>query len=170
MASVVTAVPQPPSAEALSGLTARLRAGFDPSLLAAAYRSGWSAANPSYGFCSVASEVAWFMLGGAKAGWVAWNARDDDDSTHWWLRHASGQIYDPTRDQYTRVGKLPPYERGLPGRPGGFMGIRVDLQSPWPGQRRPGLRAQRLMARLGVTPGELFPPACPAPATRPGAR
>lgn len=53
-----------------------------PELLAPAWRSGWSATNPTYGFCSVASEAAWFLLGGGASGWLPCVARDDSGGTH----------------------------------------------------------------------------------------
>lgn len=66
------------SEAALDTLRSRLHAGFSPDLLHKDYRDNWSPDNPTYGFCSVAAEVAWFMLGGRDAGWVAWSARDVD--------------------------------------------------------------------------------------------
>lgn len=143
-----------PSAALLDALRARLQSGFTPELLHKDYREQWSPENPAFGFCSVASEAAWFMLGGRNAGWVAWSARDTDQSTHWWLRHESGVIFDPTSEQYTSIGRKPPYARGISGQAGGFMGIREDLNTAWPGQRRPSARARALMERLGVVEGE----------------
>lgn len=133
-----------------------LSQGYDPELLHKEYKNGWSKENPSYGFCAISAEVAWFLLGGKEAGWTAWNVRDEDGSTHWWLQHKDGVLFDPTRSQFDCIGKKPPYERGLPGRPGGFMGIRVDEDSPWCGARRPSIRASELMSRIGVVPGQLF--------------
>lgn len=141
-----------PSAETLETLRKSIVSALDPSMLRPPYDGQWSAQNPTYGFCSIASEAAWFLLGGKEAGWVAYNARDTDNSTHWWLEHTSGLRFDPTADQYYRVGTVPPYERGIPGRPGGFMGMRRDEQSVWGNGRRPGLRAAELLDRMGATP------------------
>lgn len=161
-------MPDAPSLSALQSLRARLRQGFDPQLLHPAYRDQWTPENPAFGFCSVASEVAWFMLGGRQAGWVAWSARDTDQSTHWWLRHESGLIFDPTVEQYHDVGRLAPYERGIKGQAGGFMGIRVDPDSAWPGERRPSRRARAMMELLGVADGELLVEPSPTARRRPG--
>lgn len=127
---------------------------FDPGLLHASYRKGWTAQNPSFGMCSIASEAAWFVLGGLTSGWKAMVTRDDDGTTHWWLEHGDGSRFDPTEEQYRSQGRLPPYERGLPGKGSGFMGIRQDLDGAW-GDRKPSLRAQALLEsmalRLGVS-------------------
>ena len=142
-----------PSKEQLSRLSHALKAGFVPALLSPQYRENYSEFNPEYGFCSVASEVAWFLLGGKDAGWTAYNVRDGEQ-THWWLQHSSGLRYDPTERQYRNVGEVPPYERGLTGRPGGFMGIRKDPDSRWEGERKPSARAQQMMDVLGIEPGK----------------
>lgn len=75
--------------------------------------------------------------------------RDGDAGTHWWLenRH-TGQRFDPTEEQYRSQGRLPPYERGLPGQGGGFMGIRRDEENPWGFERKPSGRAQQLLGRV----------------------
>ena len=141
-----------PTQVELDALTDKISAHLSPTLLKEPYKSQWTRENPTYGFCSVASEAAWFVLGGSSAGWTAWHARDDDGTTHWWLQHASGLRYDPTRAQYDRVGRAPPYERGLVGTPGGFMGIRVDPQSEWGNERRPSLRARTVLAAMAAPP------------------
>lgn len=141
-----------PSTAQLQELTQALKKGFVPELLTSSYKENYSEFNPEYGFCSVASEVAWFLLGGKKAGWTAYNVRDGAE-THWWIQHTDGTRYDPTASQYYNVDKHPPYERGLLGRPGGFMGIRKDPDSAWGGERKPGMRAQQMMEILGIEEG-----------------
>lgn len=141
-----------PSTAMLQDLQARIVSALDPSLLRAPYDGQWTTENPTAGFCSVASEAAWFLLGGKQAGWVAHHARDLDGSTHWWLMHETGVRFDPTADQYRCVGKVPPYERGIPGTAGGFMGMRRDPDSPWGNERKPGLRAQALLERMDAIP------------------
>lgn len=141
-----------PAPEALEVLRARIVANLDPSLLKAPYGAKWTQENPTYGFCSIASEAAWFILGGKEAGWTAHHVRDVDQSTHWWLEHESGLRFDPTADQYYQAGSVTPYERGIPGRPGGFMGIRSDANSPWGNDRRPGLRAQAILDKMDAVP------------------
>ena len=124
-----------------------------PELLAPAWRSGWSAANPTRGFCSVASEAAWFLLGGGAGGWLPCVGRDDSGGTHWWLEACDGGMrIDPTADQYFSRGATPPYARGHHGT---FMGQRRDPDSPFGFGMRPGLRAGRLLA--GLLGGEATP-------------
>jgi hypothetical protein len=121
---------------------------LDPALLTREYRSQWSAENPTAGFCSIAAEVAYFVLGGVKQGWVAMVAQDPEGGTHWWLERNTPQgreRFDPTADQYLSQGQTPPYERG---RPGGFMGQRQDPGNPFGFDRRPGVRAHQVLASL----------------------
>ena len=149
--------PAAPSPEALEALSRRLRSALHPAMLQPPYDQGWSEENPTFGFCSIASEAAWFLLGGKPAGWVAHCAREQDGSTHWWLKHASGVVFDPTVDQYHRVGRLAPYERGVPGRATGFMGVRKDPENVWGTERRPGLRAQALLESMGAIAPQAAP-------------
>jgi len=144
----------------LDALQNRLIAACTPDLLTPEYRRGWTPENPHFGFCSTASEVMWFVLGGSPAGWHAHVVRDTDGSTHWWLEHDDGTRLDPTVEQYRSVGEVPPYERGLRGSAGGFMGIRRDEASPWGFGRRPSRRAAVLLNRL--LEGDGVSPATPA--------
>lgn len=141
-----------PSQEHLAALTDRIKQSLHPSLLRAPYDAQWTPGNPTAGFCSVAAEAAWFILGGKEAGWVAHAARDTDGSTHWWLMHESGERYDPTAEQYHLVGETTPYERGIKSIPCGFMGVRRDEQSPWGTGRKPSLRAQALLEKMDAIP------------------
>lgn len=136
----------PPTCLNLDELRKRLHAALDPSLLHPRYRAQWTKENPTFGMCSVASEAAWFMLGGSAKGWHAYVTQDPwSGGTHWWLEHRSGLRFDPTEEQYLTQGQQPPYHRGLPGKPCGFMGIRVDPNSPWGFDRKPSTRAQALI-------------------------
>ena len=145
---VANACPDP---EQLNHIRSLIQAHLQPDLLKSPYKEKWCAENPTYGFCTVASEAAWFLLGGKEAGWVAHTARDTDKSTHWWLQHASGVVFDPTREQYDCVDSTPPYERGLKCNAGGFMGVRVDPESAWGNGRKPGNRAAKLLEAIGQT-------------------
>lgn len=141
-----------PRAQALADLEARLRGALSPALLVSPYKERWSADNPTLGFCSMASEAAWFVLGGNRAGWTAKVQREDDGTTHWWLEQADGTRFDPTADQYRAVGKVPPYERGLMGKSSGFMGMRKDPDNPFGLGLKPGKRAQALLEAAGLIP------------------
>jgi hypothetical protein len=125
-----------------------IQAQLNPDLLARGYRDSWSADNPTRGFCSIASEVAYFILGGPTQGWVAMVGADPAGGTHWWLERpteAGRERFDPTAAQYLSREITPPYERG---RGGGFMGQRKDPSSPFGFYRRPGLRAQVVLNAL----------------------
>jgi hypothetical protein len=95
--------------------------------------------HPTTGHCYAAAEAAFHLLGGRRKGYVAFVA-SYDGLTHWWVRHASGRIVDPTRLQYgpeaaRRHGVFwvkPPYHLG---RGTGFL------------TKKPSRRARILMAR-----------------------
>lgn len=82
----------------------------------------WAEANhasrvPSRGFCFVAANAVYHLLGGKAAGLTPMFAKYDDEemgegASHWWLRDLDGAYLDPTADQYTAYGKFPPYENG----------------------------------------------------------
>ncbi|MCM0605472.1 MAG: hypothetical protein KA715_05230 [Xanthomonadaceae bacterium] len=83
---------------------------------------------PSTGFCTLASNAVYHLLGGKSVGLTPMQATYKDprikgNASHWWLKDADGNIIDPTWDQYTELGKEPPYEKGV-GR--GFN-TRVDV-------------------------------------------
>src|SRR5581483_10696597 len=61
----------------------------------------------STGFCYIASEALYHMLGGTKSGMKPMCAPYAKGKTHWWLEK-NGNVYDPTADQYVQ----PPYHLG----------------------------------------------------------
>jgi hypothetical protein len=81
------------------------------------------------GNCYVASEALYHLLGGKGAGWTPCRVKIDND-THWFLRHRSGLIVDPTRSQFKTE---PPYAKA---RGSGFL------------TRQPSKRARKLMKEL----------------------
>lgn len=114
------------------GAVARVRAALSPDLLPPA----WRRANPPFpaGYCYVASEALYHLLGGREAGWTPMRARVGE-GTHWYLRHQDGTILDPTADQF------PPYEQApiyLRGRGCGFL------------TRNPSRRTRVLLERVGL--------------------
>lgn len=66
------------------------------------------------GHCYVASEALYHLLGGKDAGLTPMVLKTSH-GTHWFLRTSTGQIIDPTSDQFL---KKPSYELG---RPCGFL-------------------------------------------------
>jgi hypothetical protein len=97
---------------------AQITEALSPDLLKLKYRFMHDPANPTAGHCYHAAEALWHLLGGEDSDWKPQVHREDDGVTHWWLRHASGAIADPTAAQYQNDPL--PYERGL-GKGCGFM-------------------------------------------------
>lgn len=68
--------------------------------------------HPLEGHCYVAAEALWHLLG--RTDWKPCCASYQDEggrATHWWLVHRrTGQIADPTREQYG--AEQPPYHLG----------------------------------------------------------
>lgn len=84
---------------------------------------------PCTGFCYIAAEVAYHMLGGKQEGFQVWFARVPDwfvlpnaqtrivKMTHWWLEDKDG-FFDPTAKQFTQGMLGIVYANG---RRGGFL-------------------------------------------------
>lgn len=81
------------------------------------------------GNCYVASEAAYHLLGGKKAGWKPMHMKTSTD-THWFLKHKSGLILDLTANQFKTK---PDYSQGIGS---GFL------------TKQPSKRAQKLMQTL----------------------
>ncbi len=65
--------------------------------------------DPTTGFCSIAAEAAWAMLGGRAAGYELVQVKHEG-GPHWFVRFMpTGRIIDPTRAQFSTK---PPYELG----------------------------------------------------------
>lgn len=52
------------------------------------------------GYCYVASEALYHLLGGKARGWKAMRAPTGNGDQHWWLQHESGIVLDATYDQF----------------------------------------------------------------------
>lgn len=129
----------------LNELRSMIHQSLTPDLLLPQFRKEWSPTNPTAGFCSVASEAAWFVLGGSSQGWSAYTARDQNNTVHWWLQHTSGLVFDPTSEQYTSQNIPLPYQTSAPIKACGFMGVRQDPGNEWGFERKPSHRAQKLL-------------------------
>ncbi len=101
-----------------------------------------------FGFCSLASEAAYFILGGPESGFMSFATKDDNNTSHWWLQNKKGEILDFTAAQFYIQGTKPPYDRGLLGKPVGFMDMRIDVDNPFGFNRKPSLRVQSLLKRF----------------------
>ncbi len=99
-------------------------------------RKDWREANHgaphATGFCYIAAEAAFHLLGGKSGGLKSHCAvylEDGKRCTHWWLTQGK-RIIDPTASQYLELGLDPPYHLG---KGSGFL------------TKQPSKRAARLM-------------------------
>jgi len=82
--------------------------------------------NPSRGKCYVASIALLQFLGGKDAGYSLKTAKDECGVPHYWVENISGDVLDPTAEQYTVLGIKPPYEQGDP------IGYRGNIKKHLP--------------------------------------
>lgn len=68
--------------------------------------------NPFYGHCFHASVALYQLLGGKERGYIVWKAIDSSGVSHYWITSPSGEIIDPTAEQYTNFGIPLPYNNG----------------------------------------------------------
>lgn len=88
----------------LNKLVEKIRSGFKNAkhLL----KPHWKTKNiesgiDSTGFCYIASEVLFHMLGGLSSGYKPRYYKINEQETHWWLYNdKTGDIIDPTFDQF----------------------------------------------------------------------
>lgn len=114
----------------------KLKGCLSPDLLKPEYRAV-NAGNPMYGHCYVAAEACFHALGG-HSEWAIRRGKDDAGIIHWWLENRlTGVRFDPTAEQYTSVGRVPPY---AVGRKASFL------------TKAPSARARELMKRIAVCP------------------
>lgn len=66
--------------------------------------------NGTYGHCHTAAGVIYKIFGPKNVH--MYRALDDEGLYHWWVVDKSGKIVDPTSEQYTLLGKVPPYDKG----------------------------------------------------------
>ena len=65
--------------------------------------------NPTFGHCHTASGVL-YKIFGSKA--LKLYRGFDGEIYHWWVQDKEDNIIDLTADQYTSIGKTPPYDKG----------------------------------------------------------
>lgn len=66
--------------------------------------------NGTYGHCHTAAGVIYKIFGPKNVH--MYRALDDENLYHWWVVDKNGKIVDPTSEQYTLLGKVPPYDQG----------------------------------------------------------
>ena len=94
----------------------KIKSSLTPDLLKPAYRAK-NKNNPMYGHCYAASEAAYHLFAKDES-FFPMRGRDEEGVCHWWLENVAGDRLDITVDQYTSVGRVPPYANG---KRGGFL-------------------------------------------------
>ena len=116
----------------ITELMNKIQKCLTPDLLKKEYRAE-NSTNPMFGHCYVASEALFHSLGDRDKCSAACG-RDEQGIVHWWIvDNTTGEINDPTADQYLSKGKTPPYAKG---RKTGFL------------TKLPSKRAQVVLARM----------------------
>jgi hypothetical protein len=65
--------------------------------------------NPTFGHCHTASGCLYKVFG-PKA--VKMYRGFDEEIYHWWVVDHTGKLIDLTAEQYTSIGRIPPYDKG----------------------------------------------------------
>jgi hypothetical protein len=107
-------------------LIEQIQDALSPDLL----KKGYETEHRLGGHCYVASEALWHIT---EKCLHVYRARDDFGVVHWWLENDEGVIYDCTAQQYTDLGRTPPYTKG---RRSGFL------------TKEPSKRAKELIKRI----------------------
>jgi hypothetical protein len=110
--------PPAPKSRVISAEIKRIQEALSPDLLSPDWRvKNEGSGNPLVGHCYVAAEALFHRLGGREAGWQSfmlnhalWPQGCDEGETHWFLKHRSGVVADPTAGQYE--GQPIAYDRG----------------------------------------------------------
>jgi len=122
-----------------------IQAELRPEDLRGSYRDRAESGCPVEGHCALAAETLQALLWECgERQWKARVAKNKTGETHWWLESPTGEILDPTVEQFYYYGEEPPYAHG---RPAGFQGTRwveVDGQK----QRRPSAAAMKVLQRM----------------------
>jgi len=90
-------------------LIKKIQNNLTPDLLKKEYRK-INKTNKLYGHCFVATETLYYLL--KDKSFFPYYSKDYKNITHWWLQNDEGKILDVTKEQYLRVNKKPPYNKG----------------------------------------------------------
>lgn len=137
------AQPPAPKSRTVRSEIRRVQKALGPELLSPDWRAkNLVSGNPLVGHCYVAAEALFHRLGGREAGWQSfmlnhalWPQGCDEGETHWFLKHRSGMVADPTAGQYE--GQPIAYEQG---RACGFL------------TKQPSRRAAVVLERIAAAP------------------
>lgn len=91
-----------------------VRESLNPDMIPESYKG--LVEHPMFGHCHHASYGMYKLLGGKPAGYKLQRAKDDDGIIHYWLLSPSGEIIDPTVEQYTDLGRSLPYKNKVDDR------------------------------------------------------
>lgn len=94
--------------ENLKVVSELIRKNLTPDLIAKKWRER-NSRNPTFGHCHTAAGCL-YKIFGPKA--MHMHRGFDGQIYHWWVVDISGNIIDLTSEQYTSIGKIPPYEQG----------------------------------------------------------
>lgn len=79
-----------------------------PDLIAKKWRER-NSTNPTFGHCHTASGCLYKIFGSKN---VHMYRGFDGEIYHWWIVDKNGKRIDLTSEQYTSIGKVPPYDVG----------------------------------------------------------
>lgn len=82
------------------------------------HRNMFGGSNNSYGHCHTAAGVLYKIFGYKNLH--MYRALDHEGMYHWWAVDKTGQIIDPTSEQYYLLGNHPPYGQGAKASMLGF--------------------------------------------------
>ena len=94
--------------ENLKVVSELIRKNLTPDLIAKKWRER-NSRNPTFGHCHTAAGCL-YKIFGSKA--MHMHRGFDGQIYHWWVVDKNGNIIDLTSEQYTSIGKVPPYEQG----------------------------------------------------------
>lgn len=69
--------------------------------------------NKFCGHCHHATIAMYYLLGGKNSGYKVKKAVDELSITHYWLESESGNVIDPTSEQYTELSRPLPYKNKI---------------------------------------------------------
>lgn len=65
--------------------------------------------NPTYGHCHNVAGCLYKIFGSKE---ISMYRGYDGEIYHWWVVDKAGKLIDLTSEQYTSIGKIPPYDKG----------------------------------------------------------
>ena len=70
--------------------------------------------SPMCGHCHHATLAMYDLLGGKDEKYKVKKGIDEDEISHYWLQGPTGEIIDPTHEQYTDLNRTAPYQNPEP--------------------------------------------------------